>query len=386
VSVSALRVVESAPFYEREIDLAIEDESHSLHGSIPYPDSFSSSLPSYFIRKYSEKGEVVLDPFCGSGTTALEAALLGRIAIAADANPIAILLARAKIDPCDITEVTLRLQSINLRRPFDLRLYREQFSSFYDVDTFRELVNLRQALLEQPDRVSRFIQAVTLSILHGHSAGHLSAYSFPQFSLLPDEQDALNRKRNQVPDYRAVVARILRKSASMLRDGVPSILQQLARKHRALRADVRDLGMVPSASVDLVVTAPPLPVQLIKPAHWWLRAWFAGASLAEIQAASEVASLQSWSQFMNESLFEIARVMKRGARCVFDLREIRLEDQSVQLDAELSQMIEADLSRFWEPEGVLVSKPHEVKLKDSLRERNYTGIGRANRILVLRRR
>ena len=125
---SALRVVESAPFYTEEVQLWSEespDESHSLHASIHHPDSFNPELPAYFIRKYTRKGQVVLDPFCGSGTTALEASLQGRVAYASDLSHLAHRITIGKLEPADITEVTLRLQRANLRRPINLDIYRQ---------------------------------------------------------------------------------------------------------------------------------------------------------------------------------------------------------------------------------------------------------------------
>jgi DNA modification methylase len=40
--------------------------------------AFPSALPNWFIRLFSEAGDLVLDPFVGSGTTCIEAAKLGR--------------------------------------------------------------------------------------------------------------------------------------------------------------------------------------------------------------------------------------------------------------------------------------------------------------------
>ena len=62
---------------------------HSLHKIAPYIGSYPPCLPHYFIGTYSDPGDVVLDPFSGSGTTALEALLMQRQAIASDAFPYA---------------------------------------------------------------------------------------------------------------------------------------------------------------------------------------------------------------------------------------------------------------------------------------------------------
>jgi len=61
-----------------------------------YPTRYISAVPRFAIRKYSAKGETVLDPFCGSGTTAIEAMLLGRNALSIDIDPFSRLLIKVK--------------------------------------------------------------------------------------------------------------------------------------------------------------------------------------------------------------------------------------------------------------------------------------------------
>ena len=62
------------------------------HGLHPYPAKFIPQIPGYCIRLLSAPGELVLDPFGGSGTTALEAIRLGRRALSIDANPVGTLI------------------------------------------------------------------------------------------------------------------------------------------------------------------------------------------------------------------------------------------------------------------------------------------------------
>src|SRR5438094_213467 len=65
--------------------------THDIH---PYPAKFIPQIPGHLISLLSARGERVLDPFGGSGTTALEAIRLGRTAISIDANPIATLIGK----------------------------------------------------------------------------------------------------------------------------------------------------------------------------------------------------------------------------------------------------------------------------------------------------
>jgi hypothetical protein len=384
---SALRVVENSPFYREEVQLWSEEApevSHSLHGLIAYPESFNPELPSYFIRKYSKRGEVVLDPFCGSGATALEAALQGRVAYASDLSPLAHLLTAAKLDPADITEVTLRLQKVNFRRPINLDLYRARFAPFYDVDTFREICNLRAFLAECDDRVARFIAATALSLLHGHSAGFFSVYTFPQVSVTPEEQEIINLKRRQIPDYRSVVPRILRKTASSLRDGWPTALRALDKLHKTAVADARNLSYIPSSSVDLMVTAPTLPGARDFTGELWLRYWFAHVPIPQMPEPFEASDLGPWLDFMNEVLLEAARVIRVGGRCVLDLQEIHTRSGVINLEEEILALIEQSLARYWDVECVLINTPKFARLKNCLKERDP--LKSTNRLIVLRRK
>lgn len=62
-----------------------------------YRGNWSPYIPRNVILKYSSPGEIVLDYFCGAGTTAIECKLLGRRCIAIDINDKAIELAKEKL-------------------------------------------------------------------------------------------------------------------------------------------------------------------------------------------------------------------------------------------------------------------------------------------------
>jgi DNA modification methylase len=83
----------------RTVDWSFSDAdttylSHDLH---PYPAKFIPQLPRTLISKLSIRGELVYDPFGGSGTTALEAVLLGRRALSTDVHPISKIIGEAKM-------------------------------------------------------------------------------------------------------------------------------------------------------------------------------------------------------------------------------------------------------------------------------------------------
>lgn len=58
-----------------------------------------------YIRHYTKPGDLVLDPFCGSGGTALAALMEGRKAIAIDRSPAATFITKNYCTPVDVDEL-----------------------------------------------------------------------------------------------------------------------------------------------------------------------------------------------------------------------------------------------------------------------------------------
>lgn len=69
---------------------------HSLH---KFYGKLIPAIPAWAIACFSKPGDLVLDPFCGSGTTLVEAILAGRKAIGIDLDPLSILISKVKTTP-----------------------------------------------------------------------------------------------------------------------------------------------------------------------------------------------------------------------------------------------------------------------------------------------
>src|SRR5213594_3217987 len=75
------------------IPAARQDEARH-YGVHPYFTRRPPNVVRAYIERYSREGDVVFDPFGGTGVTAIEALLLGRRAIHNDLNPFANFIAR----------------------------------------------------------------------------------------------------------------------------------------------------------------------------------------------------------------------------------------------------------------------------------------------------
>lgn len=73
-----------------------DNTTYLTHNFHPYPAKFIPQIPRTLIESLSSEGDTILDPFCGGGTTLVEAVLLNRNAIGTDTNPVGILSAKVK--------------------------------------------------------------------------------------------------------------------------------------------------------------------------------------------------------------------------------------------------------------------------------------------------
>jgi len=377
-----------------------EMAEHSLHGLVRFRSTIRPTLIRFIIDQLTSKRGVILDPFCGSGSVALETYLLGRRPLAYDNEPLFASITRAKLEPIDIADAALFLQLIDFRKPVSLESYTQGFHAYFDSDTFREIVvlrsQLRKALTESgpgdakalphlPTRLStrtaRFLSASMLGVLHGHTVGYLSSYSSPYESLDPEAQEKTNRARGASPGYRAVAPRVLRKIAHLARDCRPSMFKHEVAASDCNVADPRNLLSVDTGVVDLVCTHFPLPLSPPRLEDQWLRRWFYGTPTEQLADLNR-SSLHEWQEYSAEILFELARVTRRegwAALIVSDVNEGRTVHQ---VDELLGQIVETSFAEYWKVDQVLIARARGPKVKDALRERsNSNGM----KVVILRR-
>lgn len=379
---AVLKLVQAEAFSE-ELQLPTEGgarSSHSIQEAFKYCSPWKASLAQYVIERFSKKGAVVLDPMCSTGIVGVEASLLGRHFIGVAQDHGMVKLARARLLPADLAEVALRLQFVPFKRPVDIRGFAGPFPHFFDSDTYRELINLKTVLRDSRDNVSEFVMFIVASILHGHTTGHISVYSSPSEGLSPEAQAALNRKRGEQPSYRAVGARVLKKAAVLMRDGMSAALEGGDRARREVfYGETNNLERVQTSSVDLAMIAPNQPGFFEHGMHSWLRTWWLGVDVPA--APTMPASVNEWRDLTNEMLIEMARVVRPGGRAVVRMGQGRLGSKAVNYTREFQEMAASCLQSFWRIEGAISERYVETSKSQSGRRLNI-----ASDLIVLRRR
>jgi hypothetical protein len=96
----------------REQDLPERLRTKHVHRLHPYLGKYVPQLVEIFLRKFFKAGDVVADPFMGSGTTLVQANELGINSVGYDVSAFNVILARAKTQRYDLKKLTYEINDI----------------------------------------------------------------------------------------------------------------------------------------------------------------------------------------------------------------------------------------------------------------------------------
>ncbi len=319
----------AVPVYEEELWTSRQRQANAIH-EVSYRGCFKPQLPNYFLARLSAESDVVYDPFSGRGTTAIEAALLGRRVIANDINPLSAILTRPRLEVPDLADIQRRLRGLRIRASAGAEI---DLSMFYNRRTESELVTLRDYLRRrrenrEEDAVDRWIRMVATNRLTGHSPGFFSVYTLPpNQAVAPEDQLRINRKLGQKPPYRDTRALILRKSVqlqSQLTAADRQRLRQAATNAIFLNTDAAATRVLPSGGLQLTVTSPPFLDVVQYARDNWLRCWFNGLDAEAIGERITMAKTpEEWASVISRVFVELYRLTTPGGWVAFEVGEVR---------------------------------------------------------------
>ncbi|WP_437588114.1 DNA methyltransferase [Sorangium sp. So ce1000] len=298
-----------------------------VHGFHSYPARMHPDTARRLIEGLSRRGERVLDPFCGSGTVLVEARLAGRAAIGVDANPLAVRLARLKVQGSTpgererlvaaAREVAAAADERRKARAGPSRRYGPEDVALFEPHVLLELDGLR----------------VGLDRLAGHGADALRADLELVLSAILTK---LSRRTSDTSEHEmprriaaGYPARLFIRKAEELAQRLAEVAAQLEASPPALveEGDARVLRGVEADSVHLAITSPPYPGVYDYLAHHearlrWLRLRSARFEQDEIGARRHLdplgpeAGRARWREELGGVLAALARVLRSGAPLV----------------------------------------------------------------------
>lgn len=222
--------------------------STDVYGIHPYPAMFHFLLVRELINSFSTEGDTILDPFLGSGVTAVESAINNRTFIGFDINPLAVLITKVRTTPLPQRLVLETLDEIerNTRRTAPEAVTFHNIDFWFDEIIIASLSQLRQALFAVADEKMRdFFKVVFSEVVR-----RVSKTSYNEFKLV----------REKKPQPAANVSGTFREVA--LKN--IGLLSEFYRKQPVFESslslhnhNILDSGIIPDQTIDLVVTSPP---------------------------------------------------------------------------------------------------------------------------------
>ena len=103
-------MLKDTPRLVSDWDYRTANTKEFTHGIHPYPAMMIPQVARRLIQEYGCPRSILFDPYCGTGTTLLEAFLAGSESVGTDLNPLARLIAKVKTTPIDINQLDLALE------------------------------------------------------------------------------------------------------------------------------------------------------------------------------------------------------------------------------------------------------------------------------------
>ena len=329
---------------------------HSMHTMCSYHGMFPAKVARYFIQRYSRPNDLVLDPFSGRGTTALQARVDGRRAICNDLNPLAYVLSRAKVAPPSWESVNAfvdGLEKAYWASPYTSPDVSSDIRMLYHDNTLKQICFVRQRLLSKPFTEWTKEELMTggslAGIMHGawrrdDTSQYLSISMPNTFSMSPAYVEKFIRE-NGLKKIDQDVFECLRAKLARLYLDDPNGLEG-----KAYQSDASDLlkgRSIPPGSVDLVVTSPPYLQVVNYGTSNWIRLWLFGVDgvgreqgegRRQInEALDHRHTYDSYCEFMHRTMSGIERVLRRDGVAVVVIGDVKdpEKDEPLSLAAQM---------------------------------------------------
>ncbi|UDM62951.1 hypothetical protein KIJ96_06835 [Pseudoalteromonas piscicida] len=323
---------------QADLSFSDSDTSYLTHDIHPYPAKYIPQIPSNFIRRLSLTGDIVLDPFGGSGTTATEAARLNRRAISLDANPIAALLAEVKatvLSDLDKNELAMLYETVKSYLNKDVVLPDKStldsyipeipnHEKWFSEETTIELALVRKLIEEISTKVAVKVAQIALSRI-------IVRVSFQdsetRYVSKPREVKTKATLKTYLDSLNVVLKKLVQFENHVLK---PSTQVFLGDSRESMQSNIN------SESVGLIVTSPPYANATDYHLYHRFRIFWLGfspKSFADVEIGSHLKHQRKKSGFdeyledMNQILRESYRVLMSGRYAVFIVGDSIFKEQ-----------------------------------------------------------
>lgn len=143
----------------------------------PYYAMFPLDFAFEVVKKYSKKGDYIIDPFAGRCSSIFAGGVLGRVSLGIEINPVGWLYGKVKLEPASKSEVLDRLREVYAKRNyFSQRI--QKMPEFYRIcfcdEVLKFLLAARKYLDWGKNNIDATLMSIILVSLHGKLGEGLS--------------------------------------------------------------------------------------------------------------------------------------------------------------------------------------------------------------------
>ncbi|PIZ00888.1 hypothetical protein COY62_00785 [bacterium (Candidatus Howlettbacteria) CG_4_10_14_0_8_um_filter_40_9] len=241
--------------YKKLLDKEKTVKRNGMHSFHRYFGKLIPAIPAFAIKTFTKEGDYILDSFCGSGTTLLEAKNLNRNAFGVDLNPLAVFVAKVKTTKIPKEKVKRVWEKLQADIKADGRNYSNEKDPYcVNIDHWfkdfakNDLLKLRKNILELPKgEIKDFFLGCFSAFLRGVSNAD-PRHVFPGYSKRLRKLDAEGKR---TIDVFASFERAVKKRMEYL-----EVLPENNAKTKAFASDSRSLPKE-IKNVSLIVVNPP---------------------------------------------------------------------------------------------------------------------------------
>lgn len=330
---------------------ANKKDNNPLHSLCSYLGAFPPSLANYFIKHFTDEGDLVFDPFSGRGTTLLEARILKRRAVASDLNPIALSLSKAKSHFLNVQNIISRINELEKNYDYPLFLPEanaqpDEIHLIYHPRTLAQLCYLRMLLIKSKDKIDEFLVGAVLGIMHGGerkdgSSGYLSISMPNTFSMSPEyvrrfvQTNQLNREFRDV--FQLLKEKTIRAFGKIKQPKHEGVVVESNAKEISTHPELKKY----LKKINLVLTSPPYLGIVNYARQNWIRSWFLRADPIEVSSRlDDDLNLFEWVKFSKDTLLEFKKFLSPEGVAVLVIGDVAKSKHSViPLAREFSLMV-----------------------------------------------
>jgi DNA modification methylase len=359
-----------AKFPHQQQPFAKREWGGPVHSLCSYQGKMKPALAHHLIECFSNRGDVVIDPFSGAGTIPFEARRMGRRGFGIDISRLGHVLTLAKLATPSLPRLLDLLGELkdaldgfvltedDIKRAAAVR-FNSSVTEYFHPETLREVIAARRFFCDRWDGGPEWavLFACTLHLLHGNRPYALSRRSHPVTPFKPAGPF----------EYRAVICRLREKLERVSAD----ILDLKQAGCGSFQADSTALWPCAIPPADAIITSPPFFDSTRFYMTNWMRFWFAGWERLDFETRAEefLENRQKHDLDIYKKFFEAARErIKSNGVLVLHLGQSRKCDMGKELRARMEPwFVLADAFT----ESVGHCERHGIRDKGTVRAHTY---------------